>query len=100
MTHHKLPARSVLLAAVVTACIAFAPTSITDRQACADAPTDVGCEADLDGSGAVDFNDFLIVISNWGPCAPPAPCLADINGNGTVGFGDLIAVLINWGLCP
>ncbi len=26
------------------------------------------CPNDLDGSGAVDFIDLLIVLSSWGPC--------------------------------
>jgi len=49
---------------------------------------------DVDGNGAVDFSDLLIVLSNWGPCGDPCP--ADVDGDGNVGFEDLLAVLSGW----
>jgi hypothetical protein len=55
------------------------------------------CPADVDGSGAVGFDDLLAVLAAWGPC--PA-CAADVDHDGGVGFADLLAVLSAWGACP
>jgi probable HAF family extracellular repeat protein len=49
---------------------------------------------DVDQDGDVDFQDLLIVLSEWGPCSPPCP--ADVDGDGTVGFQDLLVILSNW----
>ena len=38
--------------------------------------------ADINGDGAVDVNDLLMVISGWGPCG--FFCPADINDDDTV----------------
>jgi hypothetical protein len=52
---------------------------------------------DLDGSGAVDFDDLLDLLAQWGQCPkPPALCPGDLDGNGSVGFGDLLILLSNW----
>jgi hypothetical protein len=59
------------------------------------------CPGDVDGSGAVSFDDLLDVLSAWGtyePCPPVAP--ADIDGDCEVGFEDLLVVLSTWGPCP
>jgi hypothetical protein len=56
------------------------------------------CPADFDGSGAVEFDDLLGVLSNWGPC--PAPCVFDLDVTGDVGFNDVLAVLAAFGPCP
>lgn len=53
--------------------------------------------ADLDGNGAVEFADLLILLGAWGPCAVPADCPADLDGSGTVGFEDLLLLLADWG---
>ncbi len=58
------------------------------------------CPADLDGSGAVDFDDLLIVLSEWGDyqdCPPFIP--ADIDQDCDVDFDDLLIVLAAWGPC-
>ncbi|MCH2133512.1 MAG: hypothetical protein MK116_07165 [Phycisphaerales bacterium] len=47
------------------------------------------CPSDLDGSGAVDVNDVLEVISAWGASGSDA----DLDGNGTVDVDDLLLVL-------
>ena len=65
----------------------------------------IECPADVNGSGAVDVDDLLAIISAWGPCsAPPATCLANIINTGTsadrVDVDDLLAVISAWGRCP
>ncbi|MHC5112805.1 MAG: DUF7453 family protein [Planctomycetota bacterium] len=59
---------------------------------------DGGCDADVDGSGVVDFGDLLLVIAAWGPC--DGPCPPDVTGDGQVGAGDLHAIVAAWGVCP
>ena len=53
------------------------------------------CPADLDGSGAVDFEDILRVLDAWGDKGGSE----DLDGSGTVDFGDLLIVLDAWGAC-
>lgn len=48
---------------------------------------------DLDGNGAVQFADLLILLRDWGLVHSSA----DLNGNGVVEFGDLLILLGNWG---
>ena len=59
-------------------------------------PGDCPCTADTDGSGNIDFNDLLNVLTNWGPCPG---CPADLDGDGVVGTTDLIIVFASWGPC-
>jgi len=54
------------------------------------------CPADIDNSGQVDFNDLLILLSQWGPCAG---CPADFDNSGFVDFSDLLTLLAEWGPC-
>ena len=59
-----------------------------------------GCPADIDDSGAVDFDDLLLILSEWGPykdCPPFIP--ADIDEDCDVDFDDLLRVLAAWGPC-
>ena len=64
------------------------------------------CLADVDGSGAVDVNDLVAVITNWGPVPPgdPAADITDFTGtgppDGVVDVNDLNAVIVGWGACP
>ena len=51
----------------------------------------------LDGDGAVDVTDLLLVLQWWGPC--PGDCPSDIDGSGTVDVLDLLVVLAHWGAC-
>ncbi len=53
------------------------------------------CPADLDDSGAVDFEDILRVLDAWGNKGGPE----DLDGSGTVDFGDLLILLAAWGPC-
>lgn len=60
----------------------------------------VGCTADIDCSGAVDFGDLLMVLATWGdyePCPPFRP--EDIDRNCSVGFSDVLTILAGWGPC-
>jgi subtilisin family serine protease len=57
----------------------------------------VACDADIDGNGAVDVNDFLELLAAWGP-NPGHP--ADLDGNGTVDVADFLELLAQWGPCP
>jgi hypothetical protein len=59
----------------------------------ADAP---GLTGDVNGDGAVDFADILLVLAAFGSCDPGAPCPADVDRSGDVAFGDLLLVLANW----
>jgi hypothetical protein len=54
------------------------------------------CPADVDGSGAVDFDDVLAVLNVFGT----ADANADVDGSGEVDFNDLLAVLNGFGPCP
>jgi hypothetical protein len=52
-----------------------------------------GPAADVNGDGAVDVDDLVLVILSWGPC----PCCpADVDGKGAVDVDDLIAVITGW----
>jgi hypothetical protein len=53
---------------------------------------------DLDGDFVVGMQDFLLLLSDWGPCPQPCPptCHGDINGDCTVGIQDFLILLANW----
>ena len=62
------------------------------------------CSGDVDGSGAVNVNDLLAVITSWGACPLPCPphCPADVaptGGDCEVGVNDLLTVITHWGPC-
>ena len=49
----------------------------------------------------VAINDFLQVLSDWGPCPGlPAPCAGDLTGDDLVDILDFLEVLDLWGPCP
>jgi hypothetical protein len=53
---------------------------------------------DLDGDGIVGIQDFLQLLSAWGPCpGPPAGCPGDLDSDGVVGILDFLILLGNWG---
>jgi len=56
-----------------------------------------GVCADLDGNGAVDIVDLLLLLAAWGP-NPGHP--ADLDGDGAVGITDFLELLASWGPCP
>ena len=49
---------------------------------------------DLDGNGAVDVADLVLLIAAWGACS--GPCPADLDGDGSVGTADLVVLVLNW----
>jgi hypothetical protein len=53
------------------------------------------CPGDVDGDGAVNVDDVIIVLSSWGQPGG----LADVTSDGVVNIDDLLAVLIAWGGC-
>ena len=55
----------------------------------------VACSGDADGSETVDFDDLLIVLSNWGGDGS----VGDVTDDGAVDFDDLLLVIANWGDC-
>ena len=58
-------------------------------------------DGDLDGDGLVGFEDFLVVLSNFGGCLPQqCPELGDLDGSFLIDFGDLLVILGHWGPCP
>ena len=50
---------------------------------------------DLDGNDAVNVDDLLTLLSEWGPCGKK-DCISDINGDNVVDVNDLLALLANW----
>jgi hypothetical protein len=57
----------------------------------------VPCTADLDGSGGVSVNDFLMLLGAWGTDGPGADLAAPTN---VVDISDFLALLEVWGGCP
>ena len=58
----------------------------------------VPATGDLNGNGAVNILDLLLLLAAWGPCETPCP--PDFDGDGNVGILDLLILLANWGSCP
>jgi hypothetical protein len=52
------------------------------------------CPADFDGDGAVNVNDILKMISQWGETGR-----VDLNGDSVVNVTDLLSLLDAWGEC-
>ncbi len=57
-------------------------------------PCDNGAREDFDG--VVGFDDLLILLAAWGPCAE---CVEYLDASGDVGFSDLLILLAAWGPC-
>lgn len=57
-------------------------------------PSEACAPEDLDASGQVDFQDLVIVLSNWGQGGN-----SDLDGDGVTSFQDLIQILSLWGTC-
>jgi Ca2+-binding EF-hand superfamily protein len=74
----------------------FKDTSEPNRFALADVP-DVPEDfvADIDGSGSVDFDDLLTLLSARDSNNPAA----DLDGSGSVEFNDLLTLLSAYGDC-
>lgn len=52
------------------------------------------CPADLNDTGAIDFDDLLSLIAGWGTAS------GDVDGDGDTDFVDLTTLLAAWGPCP
>lgn len=59
-------------------------------------PAPPPCPADVNNSGAVNIDDLVVVITNWGATSGPA----DINLDNIVNIDDLVMVITGWGICP
>ncbi|MBL9147550.1 MAG: DNRLRE domain-containing protein, partial [Phycisphaerae bacterium] len=57
-----------------------------------------GCNADLDGSGAVDAYDLGLLLGSWG-AVPQGNPDGDLSGNGTIDGEDVAILLRAWGPC-
>lgn len=58
--------------------------------------SDDTCAGDINRDLSVDFEDVLVLLSQWGECGA---CAADLDGNGLVEFEDLVILLGAWGPC-
>ncbi len=56
------------------------------------------CPWDLDATGDVGINDFLLLLAAWGPVPTPDP--PDFDGDGFVGIFDFLELRAHWGACP
>jgi hypothetical protein len=56
----------------------------------------IGCRADINGDGAVETHDLLLLLGAWGT----GDAAADLDGSGSVDTVDLLMLLANWGECP
>jgi hypothetical protein len=54
------------------------------------------CLGDINGDGEVGINDFLWLLSDWGPCGD---CPSDLDADGMVGVVDFLKLLARWGPC-
>jgi hypothetical protein len=54
------------------------------------------CPGDVDGDGAVDFEDLVQLLFEWGPCPG---CPSDLDHDDEVDFDDLVQLLFAWGPC-
>jgi len=60
--------------------------------------SDPVCAGDCDGSGAVDFNDLVSMLFEFGPAGASTAC--DPDESGSVDFNDLVTSLFLFGDCP
>jgi len=56
------------------------------------------CAGDCDDSGAVDFNDLVAMLFEFGGAPVNEACDADASGG--VDFNDLVSALFLFGPCP
>ncbi len=58
------------------------------------------CIGDVNCHGAVDVDDLVALILQWGPVDKQRDCDGDIDDSGMVDVDDLVLLLLNWGGCP
>ena len=51
---------------------------------------------DLDDDGIIGINDFLFLLSAWGPCPGGVACDGDFDFDGNVGINDFLTLLGYW----
>lgn len=58
-----------------------------------------GPQQDINGDGAVDVFDLVMLLQDWGACpgSQGGDCLADLDFNHVVDVFDLVELLTNWG---
>jgi hypothetical protein len=62
--------------------------------------TSATCPGDIDGNGAVNVDDLMALIGQWGnDCEGGAECSADLDGNMIVDVDDLVMLIGLWGDC-
>jgi hypothetical protein len=63
-------------------------------------PVNDMCPGDIDGNGAVNVDDLMALIGQWGnDCEAGDTCTADLDGNLTVDVDDLVMLIGLWGNC-
>jgi len=58
-------------------------------------PDECECFADVNGDGAGNVLDILMLLENWGQTGP----IGDTTNDGTVNVDDILYILDNWGAC-
>jgi hypothetical protein len=71
----------------------FYPDASCDSFTCTEPP----CPGDTDGNGAVDVEDLVTVIIDWGEDGSHD---GDVNHDDIVDVQDLVLVITSWGTCP
>jgi hypothetical protein len=84
----RKPMKRLLALIVSIVMFAFTPVAMAGDGCTAD------CPGDVNGDNVVDFNDLLILLSEWGCTDCPD---SDIDDNGVVDFQDLLLLLGDWG---
>jgi len=80
-------------------CLAFGGLWGTPGSTCDDPDAceeDNPCPEDIDGSGDVNVDDALAILSDWGSLDGGS---SDVTGDGVVDVNDLLAVIAAWGPC-
>ena len=62
-------------------------------------PAQPPCPGDINGDGAADINDFIILAGNFGTTTCARRSMGDLNGDGQVDINDFIILAGNFG-CP
>jgi hypothetical protein len=61
-------------------------------------PPDCG-NADITGDDAVNIDDLILLITNWGECGECPADIVPLVGDYTVDVSDLLMMITNWGPC-
>jgi hypothetical protein len=58
------------------------------------------CDGDTDGNNAIDIDDIVNVVLDFGYAGSNAPNGGDVNGDLVVNIDDIVFVVLNFGPCP